>query len=268
LRPRLDQIVPEFLIGFQAPAQQVLLRLSEALIAFALVLLALRSEAVERRAALGAGALAVGGLVLNLILIAGGIDDLITRNVIALWLPAALLVAGGLGARRAGLLGIGAAAVLCASGVAAAVGVAADRSLQRPDWRAVAHVLGPRPRAGIGPRVILVQRYRDLLPLSLYLPGLRFWRGQAPVAVRELDVVSISAPRVTLCWWGAACNLSPSRMQHSYAIPGLHELWRRRALQFTVMRLASPVPVIITPRIVSAALRNTTLRRDELLIQR
>ena len=57
-------------------------------------------------------------------------------------------------------------------------------------------------------------------------------------------------------------------MQRTYAIPGFHVLWRRRALQFTIMRLVSPTPVLVTRRTVSRALTTTTLRRDELLVQR
>ncbi|MDQ2761789.1 MAG: hypothetical protein M3Y17_15520, partial [Actinomycetota bacterium] len=158
--------------------------------------------------------------------------------------------------------------LLCAIGIAAAAGVASERGLERPDWRAVAHVLGSGPAGGAPARAILVQHYGDLLPLSLYLPGLSFWpRGPGP-AVTELDVVSISAPRVHLCWWGGACNLSGSRMQSSYRVPGFHVLWRRKALQFTVLRLVSPTPVALTPLEVSRALRTTTLGHDELLFQR
>jgi len=270
LGPRLAQVIPQFLTGTGAPAQQVLVRIDEAMVIVALVLLAVRSDPVERRSALVAGGLAVGGLVLNLLLVAAGIDDLITRNVIALWMPAALLVAGGLGARRAGLLGVAVAAVLCTTGIVAAIGVAADRNLQRPDWRGVARVLGARPAAGVGTRVILVQHYRDLLPLSLYVPGLQFWRSDRAERARELDVVSISAPRVSLCWWGAACNLSPSQMQSSYPIPGFRELWLRHVYQFKIMRLVSRTgaPVRLTQQTVARALTATTLPRDELLIQR
>ena len=270
LGPRLAQVIPQFLTGTGAPAQQVLVRIDEAMVIVALVLLAVRSDPAERRSAMLAGGLAVGGLVLNLLLVAAGIDDLITRNVIALWMPAALLVAGGLGARRAGLLGVAVAAVLCTTGIVAAVGVAADRNLQRPDWRGVARVLGARPAAAVGTRVILVQHYRDLLPLSLYVPGLQFWRSDRAERARELDVVSISAPRVSLCWWGAACNLSPSQMQSSYPIPGFRELWLRHVYQFTIMRLVSRTgaPVRLTQQTVARALTATTLPRDELLIQR
>ena len=268
LQARLDQLIPHFLIGFQAPAQSLLLHIAEAVVVLALLILAVAADRHERRASLALGALAVGGLALNLLLIAIGVDDLITRNVIALLMPALVMVAGGLAVRRAGLFGIAAATVLCATGVVAAVGVATDRGFQRPDWRVVARILGPRPRPGVADRAILVQNYRDLLPLSLYVPGLKFWRGYGAQTVSELDVVSFTAPRVHLCWWGAACNLSPSAMQRSYPIPGFHEVWRRRALQFTVMRLEASRPVTLTPWEVAIVLNKTKYQNDELLVQR
>jgi hypothetical protein len=233
----------------------------------ALALLALRADEAERRGAIIAGSLALGGLVVNLLMIAAGIDDLITRNVIALWVPAALVIAAGLGARRAGLVGVAAAVALCATGIVAVVGVAVDRQFQRPDWHAVARLVGKEPVPDIGARAILLQHYKDALPLSLYLPGLKFARAHA-AAIREFDVVAISAPRVALCWWGAACNLTGSRLQSSYPLPGFHELWRRRELQFTVMRLVSSKPVVVSRATVSPILTATTLRHDQLLFQR
>jgi 4-amino-4-deoxy-L-arabinose transferase-like glycosyltransferase len=264
LGSRLGQVIPQFLVGFQTPAQSVLEPLAAALALGALVLLALRSDGAALRRALALGAVALGGLLLNLVLIAVGVDDLITRNLIALWVPAALVVAAGFGARWAGRLGIAGAVALCAIGVTAAVGVAADRDFQRPDWRVVAQMVGPAPAAG---RVILIQRYRDLLPLSLYEHGLQFM-GASHADVTELDVVAMSAPSVPLCWWGAACNLPASTLQRSYPLRGFHPVWHRRDLQFSVLALRASRPVRLERQTVSRALTATTLARDALLIQR
>lgn len=101
------------------------------------------------------------------------------------------------------------------------------------------------------------------------MPGLKFWpRHGGPIRVSELDLISIAAPRVALCWWGAACNLSPSTMQSSYPVAGFHPVWRRRAYQFTVLRMVSRSPIALSSADVSRVLHTTTLRRDELLIQR
>jgi mannosyltransferase len=269
LEPRLGQIIPQFLVGYGAPGLTALERICELLALAALVLLVLRSDRFERHGAMVAGGVAIVGLIINLVLVAGGIDDLITRNVIALWAPAAVCVAGGLAAERARVVGALIALALCGIGVFAVGAVAFNRNLQRPDWRGVARVLGPRPTVS-GGRVILVLHYRTLLPLSLYMPGLKFWRGQDPPPVRtkELDIVSIAAPRVRLCWWGSACNLTPGTMQSSYPLHGFRELWVRHVYQFTIMRLVAPRPVTLTQQEITSALTTTFLRRDELLLQR
>jgi hypothetical protein len=153
---------------------------------------------------------------------------------------------------------------MCAIGVTAAIGVATNRNFQRPDWRVLAHLLGSAPVSG---SMILLQHYRDLLPRSLYEHGLRFLGG-SHADVTELDVVAMSAPRVGLCWWGAACNLSPSMLQRSYPVHGFHPAWRRRVLQFTVLDLRASRPVLLDRAVISRALTATTLRRDGVLIQR
>jgi hypothetical protein len=265
---RVGQIAPQFLIGTGAPAAGWLKLAGYLAVALAAALLVWRSDRDERRGARVAGGVLVGGVALMLLLVAVGVDDLITRNVIVLWLPLALVVAAGLGARRAGYIGLGGVAVLCGIGLAATVGVVVDRKLQRPDWRPVARAIGARPPAGAAAgRAILVQHYRTLLPLSLYLPGLNYVQRPGAV-VNELVVVAIRSPRDAFCWWGAACNLTPSELQTAYPIPGFHVTGAViRVNQFSIMRLRSSAPVHLTPRIVSRALRTTTLRRDELLVQ-
>ena len=264
---RLEQIIPMFLVGFQLPAATVLEPMAKLLVALALVLVVIGGEGRTRRVALGTAAVAIGGLVINLLLIAVGLDDVIARNVLALWPAGALTVAAGLGARRAGLLGLLAAAALCAIGVTGAIGVQLNRDYQRPDWRGVARLLGTVPAPGAGERAIFVQHYRDLLPLRLYLPHLSFMSRRG-ARVHELDVVSFTAPRFHLCWFGAACNLSGTAMQASYDIPGFHPVWRRQFAQFTVLRLVADAPALVTPHRVSRALTNTRFADDELLLQR
>ena len=266
LLTRLRQIAPLFLIGTGAPAQGVLEPLAAALAVAALTLLGWRGRAGERSGALLAGGLATAGLVVSLLLVAAGVDELIARNLIALWLPATVLVAGGLAVRRAGAVGIAITIGLCVIGVTASVGVAADPSLQRPDWRPVARALGPLP-AGSPGRAILVQRYLDLLPLSLYVPHLHFL-GRAGARVDQLVVISIRSPPRSFCWWGAACNLIPSEMQRAYPVAGFHVVSRERVEQFTILRLESARPLRLRPPAVAAALTATDLRHDGLLIQR
>ena len=267
---RLGQVIPQFVSGFDGPAHSVLEPLAIAVLVVAAALVFFRSDGSARRGALIAGGIALAGLVLNLLLIAGGVDDLITRNVLAIWMPAALFVAGGLAAARARRVGLVAAGLLCGIGVATALGVAFDRNLERPDWRVVARALGTHAAtaAGAPERAILIQHYRDLLPLSLYVPGLHFMGGSG-ATVSELDVVSFTAPpSAGFCWWGSACNLWPSRAQASYPVPGFHTVSRRHELQFTIVRMVASHPVRVTPALVSQALTATHLANDGLLIQR
>jgi 4-amino-4-deoxy-L-arabinose transferase-like glycosyltransferase len=263
---RMRQVIPQFLIGTNAPHRLAVKYLAMAMAVVALALLAIRATRAELRPALVAGGLALGGFVLSLLLVAVGIDDLITRNVIALWLPAAILVAGGLATHRAPLLGGVVTVVLCAVGAFGTVGIATERTMQRPDWRYVARALGQRAAGDRYPgRAILIQRYEYRLPLSLYLPGLRVLHG--PERVRELDVISAVAPSQPLCWWGAACNLVPSQMQHSYDITGLRSVSRRHVLQWTILSMVARRPVLLSRQDVARALHTTSLHRDELIYQ-
>jgi 4-amino-4-deoxy-L-arabinose transferase-like glycosyltransferase len=265
---RLAQIIPQFLIGTGAPARPVLKFLAMALALVALATLFVGRWGRERRGALLAGGLAVSGFLITLILAAAGSDFLITRNIIILWLPCAIALAGGL-AVAPRWLGTAVAGGLCAICLAAAIGVDADYNLQRPDWRPVAAALGPAPASGHD-RVVLIQHYRTLLPLSLYLPRLSFMRGPGVAAhhVTQLDVISIRSPQQPLCWWGAACNLIPSQMQASFNIPGFRVAWRRQVEQFTIVRLVARRPVTVSATEVSRALQTTELRHDDLLVQR
>ena len=266
LHLRIAQILPQFMIGTGAPARTALKFAAFALCAAALGLAA----AGKRSPALLAGGLAIAGFVLSLVLTVAFGDSLLTRNLLGLWLPGALCVTGGLTtaavAWRRRLGGVIAAA-LCAIGVTAAIGVATDYDLQRPDWRSVVQALAAAP-APDGSRVILIQHFKTLLPLSLYLHNLRAFHGSIAHGVAELDVIGFSAPQQPLCWWGSACNLIPSEVQASYPIAGFRQLARLHVHRFTIVRLVAARPVLLTRAAVSAALRTTALHHDELLIQR
>jgi len=275
LGPRVGQIFPQFLVGFGAPGGIALSWIAAVLTLTGLGLIAVRRDLVAVRML---GALLLGAIVINALLVAVGVDNLLTRNVLPMWLPAAVLVAAGLGLRRTLLPGVALTAVLCGVGIAAAVGVEVNRTYQRPDWRQVASVLGTRPAQGVAERAILIQNYRDVLPLSLYMPHLHAWHhtGTDKVShytrtypVLEVDVVSISSPPApsTGCWWGSACNLISSQLQSTYPIAGFRPVSIRRSHQFTILRMVANRPVMLTPPMVSSALTNTKLIYDDLLVQ-
>jgi hypothetical protein len=275
LLARLAQIIPQFLIGTDAPARQPVKFAAFALAVVALALLAVgasrrprdRGHERELGGALVAAVLAVAGFGLALLLIVVGFDDLITRNIIELWLPAAIVVAAGCAATSpvAARIGVTVATALCAIGLYAAVAIAVTPSLQRPDWPGVARVLGSEPPAGQA-RAILIQEFGTLLPLKLYLPGLAQMRS--PVRVTQLDVITMHSPSQPNCWWGAECNLIGSPMQAQYRIGGMHTRWVRHVGQFTIRRLVSAHPVTLTRASVARALTATRLPDDDLIVQR
>ena len=262
---RLSQILPQVVIGPSAPERVLLKFIGFAAGAVALVLLAARADPVERRAGAQAAALVAVGFALNFALILLGYDDLITRNLLALMVPVLLVLAAGLGARRASYLGLVTAAVLCALGITAAVGVASDQILQRPDWRPVARVLGPPPHGG--GRVIVIERYNFFLPLSLYTPGLRRISPRKGVIAKQLDVITIAAPKVPpFCWWGAACNLIPTRPLAAHRIAGFRFVWRRQVRQFTIEHFVARHPA--RSATIAHALTEKALAREDFLFQK
>jgi hypothetical protein len=264
---RLSQIAPQYLLGTGAPARGWLKLAGAVALMIAAVLLAIRADTRERHGALLAGGLAAAGFLLSLVLVLAGADELITRNVIVVLIPLIVLVAGGLGARRAGVLGLAGVAILCAVGLAATIGVAVDWKLQRPDWQGLARTLSADSPA-TGGRAILVQNNGGLMPLGVYLPRLRFMRAGA--AIKELDVVAAApgAPGSWFCWWGSACNLSPSKLDTSIRPPGFHrEGPVVRVGQFSILRLRARTALRLTPTDISHTFTNTRLRRDALLLQ-
>jgi mannosyltransferase len=285
LSRRLGQVVPQFVIGFGGPWNSVLEPLAVALVAGSAAVLLVsawprsrppvlsalggRDEAAELAGGRVALAIALAGLALNLLLIAAGVDDLLSRNLLALWPAAAVAVGCALATPRLRFPGLAATAALCAIGLAVTVDFETNRNLQRPDWRVVARVLDP-PRGAqpaASERLIVLQHYRNLLPLSLYMPRLRFLFAPS-ATVSEIDFISLAAPPSGgFCWWGSACNLWSSRSQRRYPISGFRIASRRRVDQFTIVRLVSSHPQLVSAAAVSAALRTTRLQNDGLLYQ-
>jgi mannosyltransferase len=68
-------------------------------------------------------------------------DYFLDRNVLAAWVPLGVFVAGGLAARRAGVLGAACLAALVCWSFGAYLDVATSPELQRDDWRSVAEAL-------------------------------------------------------------------------------------------------------------------------------
>jgi hypothetical protein len=180
----------QFLVGYASPAETAATVAAALLAALALGLLVLRADPPERRGAWIAAAM-VGVLVgAPLVMALAGADYLITRNVILAWLPFAVVLAAGFGARRAGVLGIAGAGALCALGLALVIAVEASPGYRREDWRGAARALGPATVE----RAIVASPVGGGPALAAYLHGARdFPRSGA--RVREIDVVGVAARR-------------------------------------------------------------------------
>jgi mannosyltransferase len=233
---RLRQIAEQFAAGFgRTPA---ILVASAALVALAVAALLAGGERPMRRAAAMALATAGAALLPALALVGLGLDYLITRNVIFAVVPLVVFVAIGLAALRARWAAAAAAVALAALGVAATVRVDTSAALQRPDWRVVAHALGPDLHARA---IVVAGSYRGR-PVKTYLPHTGFMTQPAP-AVREIDVIGMRGPREAGCWWGAECNLPDATPDTRPPARGFHLLSRQRAGNFTIARFGSATPV-------------------------
>ena len=144
----------------------------------------------ERRTAGLAAVIGVSAVLAALALALLGQDYLLARNLLPAYVPLAVAVACGLGARRAGRLGIALAGALCALFATISIYSDARPALRNDDWRGVASSLGPAKQ-----RRLIVSPFLGDDPLIYYL-GDHVRRDNSFVgAVRDLVVVSYGPPR-------------------------------------------------------------------------
>jgi mannosyltransferase len=230
---RLRQIAQQFAGGFSSSPAMV--AAVAVVVALALGALALGAERPVQRAGAMALATTTAAVALPLVLGRFGLDYLITRNVIFALVPVAVLVATGLAALHARWLGQAATVALAALGIAGTVRVDSSSALQRPDWRLVAHALGPdvRDRA-----IVIAGSYRGR-PVKTYLAHTGFV-SEPPPAVREIDVIGMHTRRQPGCWWGAECslpNVTPATLPPAH---GFRLRSQTRVGSFTIAQFRSP----------------------------
>jgi 4-amino-4-deoxy-L-arabinose transferase-like glycosyltransferase len=182
LHSRLDE-TPRFFVGGFGGAPGSGLGLAAGLLAATgLVLVLWRARGADRRDGLVALGIAAAAVAVALVLALGGLDYVYHRNLLVLWLPLAVAVAGGFAAARtAGLAG---AALLCAVFLASHFGIVRDDDRHRTDWEGAVEELGrsaePRP-------VAVWPTYADT-PLSHYgIPVVE--SPDAVIRSRELVVI-------------------------------------------------------------------------------
>jgi mannosyltransferase len=187
----------------------------------------------EERGVLIALALAAGGILLPILLVALGADYLAPRNLVAAMVPVSTGIAVVVTARRTGRAGLVLAGVIAIAFLAISIDVDLSPRLQRGNWREVARALSQ----GASDRVITTVEL-GAAPLEYYLAPLHNLPPDTSVTVDEIDETGYAPLR-------SFAGRSPA--------PGFHLLDRLDINGLIVYRFVSPIP-----RPVSEA----TLRRD------
>jgi uncharacterized membrane protein len=195
LAHRLGETALSFALGetgdiISRPTHPLLAIAPGLLICAALILLAVRGERAERRAAgipLTIAAATIG-VPLLLALVDHAKDYVLARNLIPALVPLLLVVAIGFGLRRARRAGAALALGLIVYSLGFTIWASASPQLQRPDWDAVATAIG----APTGPRATVTWTLGKA-SLRYYLPpgsiqvgaqdGFEWWVG-------EIDFIS------------------------------------------------------------------------------
>ncbi len=185
---RLSQAISEWGVSIlyrRTTVSQGLLA-GAALLGIAVVLLVVGGDRRTRLGAAVAGGIAAFVWVAPLVLGVLGHDYFLSRNVIPALVPLAVALGAVCAAPRARALGAALAVALIALFVYSTIRVQTKPYLERPDWRAVAHALGP----ATVPRAVLAANGTTATPLKIYLAGVKWVQPQSQrILVREIDVV-------------------------------------------------------------------------------
>lgn len=186
LRGRITESVKLFTVGVFGPLVLFATVLAVLLVVGAIVLVLRRGSERERAGAWDAAVVAIVAIVLPMLLAVTHLVDVYDgRNVLAFWVPFAVVVAAGLGAERARRSGALLGGALCVISLAMIAAANLIPAYQRDNWRGVAHALA-KPA---GARVIVAAQFAAL-PLSIYMGPLSTVSGQVP-ATREVDFVAL-----------------------------------------------------------------------------
>jgi len=173
-----------------------------------------------------------------------GQDYFLTRNVIAAFVPMAVVLGGAFAAPRARVVGIVATVVLMVLFAFSGYIVQTRAYLERPQWRSVAQTLGATPV----PRAVLVAGGSTANPLKIYMPGVNWVQPQRRhVRIQEIDIVGAFKPMSlqpsgqTL--FGAAPRVAKGRpLPVAEAPPGTRLVLRMRVHNWVVARFVLERP--------------------------
>jgi len=183
LAERVEDVGHQFVKGVAYPPSALLGYLAIALVALGIALFALRVRGRALDAALvplGIGAVA---MALPLAVSLAGIDVLLFRNLIAAWVPLAVVLAIGLAASRVGVV---AAVALVAVWLGIWGGMLADEDFHRHDWEGIAAVLGQPAEQ----RVLVVHPGHQEDALERYGHTVQGF-GEGPDRAREIVSIGV-----------------------------------------------------------------------------
>jgi mannosyltransferase len=230
LLSRAAEAPKQFLVGLYGPEEIITVLVTGLLAAGAMTLIVYRAGARERELARQLAILAAGGVLVPLILAFSHIFDAFDgRNVIAGWVPCALVVAigiAGTGARRAGAA-IGAG--ICLISLLVIVGIDTKPAYQRDDWRAVARGLPAHISA-----TVVVTPENGQLPLGIYVSGLE-QASSGSVLTREVEFVAL---RVRQTGRAPSAAAVPVRAPAGFRLAGIE-----RTETYAISRFVAPRPV-------------------------
>jgi hypothetical protein len=219
-----------------------------AFVVLLVVLFAVGSDRATRAGAKVAAAIAGFVVVAPLVLGLVGYDYFFSRNEIPAVVPIAVVVAAACAAPRARVFGTAVAAALLILFSWATIQVQTHVNLQRPEWRDVAHALGPAPTT----RAIYVANGVAADPLKIYLPHVSWVQPQKRmVEIREIDVVGAIKRFPLAAGRTAGTTPHPIRgrpLPASVAPAGTRLLARFRVNSWVVARFALEHPIRVSIR--------------------
>jgi mannosyltransferase len=179
-----------------------------------------------------------------------GHDYFYSRYVIPAFIPVVTVLAAACALPRARVLGGALALGLLTLFSVAAIVVQTNRTLQRPDWRSVAHALGDSS----APRAILAAAGTAADALKIYLPGAKWVYPPARgTVVNEIDVVGTIRRLVLLAperpGASVAFRTAPVKglpVPATSAPPGARLLTRFRVDNWIVARFVMKHPVRVS----------------------
>jgi hypothetical protein len=201
-----------------------------ALCAVGIAFLVARTNAEEKRGGLVFAAVAVSAVALPLLATAADKDYWYYRNLIGAWIPLAIVLAAGLGARAAGRPGLAIGGLLVVCSVVLTAAVVTSSSHQRDDWRGLADCLGPPSPT----RAIVLRLAYEAEPLRLYRPGIHALTGTSP-PISELVLVGVDGRR-------------------AYRVPGFASSNSGCSVNIPVVRLKAEQPRPVDIRAVIASI--------------